>query len=220
MKWDTSQKTNLLLGFYVSALVASNLLGGKLMPIGFGGRGLTVSIIMFPFLFLITDIVGEVLGKKKASEFVKIGLITLVIVLLWQLFSISVPGAVPNEWYASYNESYQTVFSLSITFTIASILAFFFGQYVDVATYHIFRRMHKGKYIWLRNNISTIMGQFVDSSIWTLIAFSPRLLDGTFNLGSIFTVVVIPYWLAKVIIALIDTPLAYLGIWWLKNEKT
>ncbi|MBD3164862.1 queuosine precursor transporter [Candidatus Woesearchaeota archaeon] len=218
MKWDVEFKTNLLLGFYVAALIASNLLGGKLMPIGFGNRGLTVSIIMFPFLFLITDIVGEVQGKKKARQFVNIGLISLLVVLLWQLFSLSVPAAVPNEWYNTFNESYKTVFSLSLTFTIASILAFFFGQYVDVATYHIFRKKHKGKYIWLRNNISTIFGQFVDSSIWTLIAFSPKLFDGTFTLFSIYSIIIVPYWLAKVVVAFLDTPLAYLGIWWLRSK--
>jgi uncharacterized PurR-regulated membrane protein YhhQ (DUF165 family) len=66
------------------------------MPVGFGDRGLTVSIIMFPFLFLITDIVGEVMGRKKAGEFVKIGLISLALVLLFQLFALSVPAAIPN----------------------------------------------------------------------------------------------------------------------------
>jgi hypothetical protein len=223
MRWGIEEKSNLLLGLYVAALVASNLLGGRLMPTGFGNRGLTVSIVIFPLLFLITDIVGEVQGKKKAGQFVKIGLITMVVVLLWQLFALAVPAAVPNQWYSTFNESYKTVFSLSLTFTIASILAFFFGQYVDVATYHIFKKRHKGRYIWLRNNISTIFGQFVDSSIWTLIAFSPRLLDGTFTIISIYSIIIIPYWLAKVLIAFIDTPLAYLGIWWLrggKDEKT
>ena len=129
MVWSVDKKTNLLLGFYIAALLSASFLGGKLMPIGFSSRGLTVSIIMFPFLFLITDIVGEVHGKKKASEFVIIGLITLFLVLLWSLFALFVPAAVPNDWYSSYNVAYTTIFSLSTTFTIASIMAFFFGQH-------------------------------------------------------------------------------------------
>ena len=97
-------------------------------------------------------------GKKKAATFVYIGLISLVMLLLWQLFSVYVPAAAPNDWYLNqYNPAYGTIFSLSITFTIASILAFFFGQYVDVATYHIFKKLHKGKYIWLRNNLWKIL---------------------------------------------------------------
>jgi queuosine precursor transporter len=216
MKQD--QKLNLLIGLYVGALYASNLLGGKLMPIGFGGRGLTVSIIMFPLLFLITDIVGEVYGRKKSNEFVKIGLISLLFLLAWQLFSISVPGAVPNEWYATFNESYRNVFALTITFTIASIIAFLTGQYTDVLIYHFMKNLNKGKMMWLRNNVSTIVGQFIDSSVWALIAFFPLLLNGTFSVFSLYGIVIIPYWLAKVVIALIDTPLAYLGVKWLKKE--
>ena len=211
-------KIYLMLGLYVGALYASNLLGGKLMPIGLGDRGLTVSIIMFPFLFLITDIVGEVLGKKKAQQFVNIGLISLIVLLLWQLFAINVPGAVPNEWYSTYNAAYGTVFGMSVTFTIASILAFFFGQYVDVFTYHTMIKMLGRKNMWLRNNLSTIFGQFVDSTLWVFIAFSPRLLDGAFTPWALFSVVVVPYWLAKVVFAFLDTPIAYLGVKWLKGK--
>lgn len=217
MKLDKQTKINILLGLYVLALAASNLLGGKLMPIGFGGRGLTVSIVMFPFLFLITDIVGEVEGKKKAAQFVKVGLISLIVLLLFQFFSLSVPGAVPNDWYNTFNDAYKTVFSLSLTFTIASIAAFFFGQYVDVFVYHFIKKKQKGKMMWVRNNVSTIIGQFVDTSLWTLIAFSPKLFDGTFTIISIYSIIIIPYWLAKVIVAILDTPLIYLGVRYLKK---
>ncbi len=219
MIWNLERKTNLLLAFYVAALIAANFLGGKLMPISFNGRGLTVAIIMFPFLFLITDIVGEVHGKKRASEFVIIGLMSLLVVLFWQLFSLIVPAATPNEWYATFNSAYSTVFSLSVTFTIASILAFFFGQKVDVAIYHFFRKIHRGKGVWFRNNLSTVVGQFVDTSLWVLIAFFPMLLDGSFTLLSIYSIIIIPYWLAKVLIAFIDTPLVYLGVWWLRGKE-
>ncbi|MBL7054400.1 queuosine precursor transporter, partial [Candidatus Woesearchaeota archaeon] len=147
------------------------------------------------------------------------GLIALIVVLLWQVFSLAVPGAVPNEWYTTFNSAYKTVFGLSVSFTIASILAFFFGQYVDVAIYHTFRKKYKGRLIWLRNNVSTMVGQFVDSSIWVLIAFSPKLFDGTFTIFSIYSVIIIPYWLAKVVVAILDTPLIYAGKRWLEKNN-
>ena len=214
---DKENKLYILLALYVGALYAANLLGGKLMPLGFGNRGLTVSIIIFPFLFLITDIVGEVYGRKKAKMFVTAGLISLCVLLFWQLFSISVPAAYPSEWFIAYTDSYQMVFEMSITFTIASILAFFFGQYVDVITYHFFKKKHKEKHMWIRNNVSTIVGQFIDTNIWMFIAFLPRLWDGSLGIGVMFVTMIIPYWLAKVIVAAIDTPLAYLGVSWLKK---
>jgi len=217
---EKQSKLYLLLAFYVGALYASNLLGGKLMPIGFGGRGLTVSIIMFPFLFLITDIVGEVYGKKTAKHFVRIGLISLLVLLAWQIFALYVPEASPNDWYKDvFNGAYSTVFGLSVSFTIASICAFFFGQHVDVFTYHIMKKIQGKKLLWLRNNVSTIIGQFVDTTLWTFIAFSPKLFDGSFTPLSLFSLIVVPYWLAKVIMALIDTPLVYLGVWWLRGKK-
>ena len=218
---DKEMKLYLLLGFYVGALYAANLLGGKLMPIGFGDRGLSVSIVTFPFLFLITDIVGEVYGKPKAQRFVQIGLIALVVLLIWQIFSVAVPAATPNPWYEDvFNPAYPVIFELSISFTIASILAFFFGQYVDVFTYHLIKKKQKGKMMWVRNNVSTIVGQFIDTNLWVFIAFSPKLLDGSFEALTLFSVVVIPYWLAKVVFAVLDTPLCYIGVRWLRGPQT
>jgi uncharacterized integral membrane protein (TIGR00697 family) len=217
---DAETKLYILLGLYVGALYAANLLGGKLIPIGFGNRGLSVSIVTFPFMFLITDIVGEVYGKKQARKFVTVGLISLIVLLIWQLFSVSVAPASPVPWYeTTYNPAYGVVFELSIYFTIASILAFFFGQWVDVGTYHLFKKKDKSKRMWLRNNISTIVGQFVDTNIWVFIAFIPRLIDGVYTPITLFSVIILPYWLAKVVFALFDTPLCYVGVWWLKGSK-
>ena len=220
LSMDKETKLFLLLGLYVGALFAANLIGGKLMPIGFGDRGLSVSIFTFPFLFLITDIVGEVYGKKKAQKFVQIGLISLIVLLIWQVLSLSVPAAAPNAWYTDvFNPAYPVIFNLSTSFTIASILAFFFGQYVDVFTYHTIRKYHKEKFMWIRNNVSTVVGQFVDTNIWVYIAFMPLILDGSWDAIALFSVVIIPYWLAKVTFALLDTPLCYLGVRWLRGKK-
>jgi len=217
---DKETKLYLLLGLYVGALYAANLLGGKLLPIGFSNRGLSVSIVTFPFLFLITDIVGEVYGKKQARKFVTVGLLSLIVLLIWQLFSVAAPAAAPLEWYeTTFNPAYNVIFELSISFTIASILAFFFGQWVDVWTYHIFKKKHQGKRMWIRNNVSTIVGQFVDTNIWVFIAFIPLLLDGVYDPFTLFSVVVLPYWLAKVVFAFLDTPLCYLGVRWLRRSS-
>lgn len=211
------KKLNILLVLYVSALIASNLLWWKLLPIW--DRGLTVSIIMFPFLFLITDIVWEVYWKSKAKEFVNLWLFSLVVLLLRQIFAIFVPGAVPNPWYETFNASYKIIFQLSIYFTIASISAFIVWQHVDVFIFHNLKKIRWWKYLRLRNNISTIIAQFIDSTIWTMIAFLPKLLDGTFNVLTIFSIIIIPYWLAKVIVAILETPICYLWVNWLRKSK-
>lgn len=220
MNWFSMKKEEklyLLLGSYIGALYAANLLGAKLIPIGFGGRGLSVSLIMFPFLFLITDIVGEVYGKKKAESFVRIGLISLLLLLVWQIIAVKIPGAAPNQWYESFNAAYGTVFGMTIGFTIASIVAFFTGQKIDVFFFHFFKKKWNGKHLWLRNNLSTILAQLVDTTIFIFIAFFPRVLDGSFTFLSLIGTVIIPYWLAKVVVAALDTPLCYVGVKWLKT---
>jgi queuosine precursor transporter len=216
---EKQTKLYVLLGLYVGSLYASNLLGGKLMPFYlFGPRGLSVGIMMLPFLFLITDIVGEVYGKKEAKKFVTVGLVSLLVLLAWQFFSISVPAAVPSEWYNAFNPAYQTVFGLSLTFTIASIIAFIIGQHIDVAIYHFIKKLMHKRSLWIRNNISTAIAQFMDAFIWTTIAFIPRMMAGTYTLASLFTIVIIPYYLARLVMGIFHTPLCYLGVWWL-NKK-
>jgi queuosine precursor transporter len=216
---DRKNKLYLLLGLYVGSLYASNLLGGKLMPIGFGDRGLTVSIVMLPFLFLITDIVGEVYGKKEAKRFVNVGLITLAVLFVWQLFCTWVPGAVPSPWYNEYNAAYGTIFNLSLTFTIASLIAYMLGQHIDVHVYHMVLKAFGKKRMWLRNNVSTAVGQFVDASMWTYIAFAPLLFDGTYNVITLFSIVVLPYWFSRFLLGILHTPLCYVGVRWLRGGK-
>ena len=216
---DKQTKLSILLALYVGSLYASNLLGGKLMPFYlFGPRGLSVGIMMLPFLFLITDIVGEVYGKKEAKRFVTAGFISLIVLLAWQLFSISVPAAVPTAWYEIFNPAYQTVFGLSLTFTIASIIAFVIGQHIDVNVYHFVKKLMHNRSLWIRNNISTAIAQFTDAFIWTTIAFIPRMIAGTYTMASLFSIVIIPYYLARLVMGIFHTPLCYLGVWWLKKE--
>ncbi len=213
------KKTHILLTLYIGALYASNLLWGKLIALPFLERGITVAIVTFPLLFLITDVVGEVYGKQKSKEFVHLGMFSLVMLLIWQVFSVFVHGVESNDRFIHFNEAYTTVFGLSISFTIASLVAYIIGQYVDVSIFHFIKSKRGEKNLWLRNNLSTIVAQFVDTSVWTMIAFAPKLWDWTFNFLSLYATIIIPYWIAKIIIALVDTPLVYLGVQRLKKGK-
>jgi hypothetical protein len=217
---DKTTKLYILLALYVGSIYGSNLLGGKLMPLGFGKRGLTVSIIMLPFLFLVTDIVGEVYGKKEARRFVNIGFFSALLLLLWQIFSISMPAFSPSEWYKStYYPAYNTIFGLSLTFTIASLIAYMVSNHIDVTIYQAMKKISPKKLIWLRNNVSTIIGQLVDATLWYLIAFSPQLFSKTIPFNTMIFAMIIPYWFARVILGIVQTPLCYLGVWWLRGKR-
>lgn len=208
MSLTLENKTNILIGIFVGALIAANLIGLKIAD--FVIFEASVGILLFPILFLITDIIEEVHGKKKAQELVIVGFVTLVIVLIVTVIAVLLPFAERSL----VKEEYTTIFSATIRIFIASITAFLIAQLHDVWAFNFWRQKTKGKYLWLRNNASTIVSQFLDTTLFMFIAF--------YNISPKFTVVyvfslIIPYWLVKILFALFDTPFCYLGVRWLKS---
>ncbi len=202
------EKTNILLGLFVGAIVAANLIGLKIAD--FGIFEASVGILAFPITFLITDIIEEVHGKAKAKEFVLAGLITLIFVLFIMALAVVLPFAERSL----VKEEYTKIFGTTIRIFIASITAFGFSQMHDVWAFNFWKQRTKGKFLWLRNNLSTFTSQFLDTTLFMFIAFyhiSPK-----FTATYVFTLI-IPYWLIKVLFALFDTPFCYLGVRWLRK---
>ncbi len=202
------EKTNILLGLFVGAIVAANLIGLKIAD--FGIFEASVGILAFPITFLITDIIEEVHGKAKAKEFVLVGLITLIFVLFIMALAVVLPFAERSL----VKEEYTKIFGTTIRIFIASITAFGFSQMHDVWAFNFWKQRTKGKFLWLRNNLSTFSSQFLDTTLFMFIAFyhiSPK-----FTATYVFTLI-IPYWLVKVLFALFDTPFCYLGVRWLRK---
>ena len=207
--WFTQEnKSNILLGLYISCVIAANLLGSKITEL-FGIRT-SVAIFVFPLTLLITDIVGEVLGKPKANSIVYTGLIVQIFVLFIILISLAAP---PN---ATWNNqaAYESVFGVSARIILASLAAFLLSQFHDVWSFHFWREKTKGKYLWFRNNASTIVSQLIDTSVFMFLAFYMAAPKYT---ADFIISLIIPYWLLKVFFAVIETPLCYLGVRWLKK---
>jgi hypothetical protein len=203
------KKTGILLTIFTTALILGNLLGSKVTTIF--GISASVGIFAYPLTFLITDIVEEVRGKKVTKQFVKAGLVALVVSFLFVLLGIAMPPA----GYYEHNEAYSTVFSNSARVIIASFVAFFLSQTHDIWAFSFWKKKTRGKFLWLRNNASTIVSQLIDSSVFMFIAFF--MMTPLFTTEKIIAMI-IPYWLLKVGFALIDTPLVYLGVRWLKQS--
>ena len=201
-------KTNILLAIFVSSIILANLLGTKITHfiIDF-----SVGVFAFPLTFLITDIIQEVHGKRRAKQFVYIGLICVIFSILITYIAISLPFA--ERSYVK--ESYTEVFGMSIRMLIASITAFIISNLHDVWAFNFWRNKTKGKYLWLRNNFSSIAGEFIDTTIFMFLAF--YAISPKFTVAYLF-VLIIPYWLLKVLITIIHTPFCYLGVWWLRKE--
>ena len=211
MKLTLEKRTNVLLGLFVGCLIAANLIGLKVADFYFFDA--SVGILAFPILFLITDIVEEVHGKAKTKEFVFIGMIVLLIVLVITALAVLLPFAQRSL----VKEEYTTIFGTTLRIFIASIIAFVISQLHDVWSFNFWKEKTKGKHLWLRNNLSTIVSAFIDTTLFMFIAF--YAISSKFTAIYIFELI-IPYWLVKVLFALGDTPFCYLGVRWLKASKT
>ncbi len=204
------RKTQVLLALFVSSMVIVNTLGSKITTL-FGVR-VSVGIFFVPLLFLITDIIGEVHGRKRAQFFVKVSSGILIFMFVMILLCIKLPA---NPTWGNQAQ-YELIFGSSLRMTFASIVSFMISQFYDVFAFDFFKAKTKGRHLWLRNNLSTMTSQFIDTTIFMFLAFyhiSPK-----FTTGFIFSLI-IPYWIFKVAFALLDTPLCYIGVRWLKGER-
>ena len=202
---------------FAGTIVAANLMGTKIIPFfTIGSFQLTgsVGIFLFPLSFLITDIVAEIYGPKATRVLITGTLIVLVIVLGVTALATVLP---PAERFAAQNEAYVGLFRGSIRIILASIVAFTLSQYHDVWAFDFWKKKTNGRFLWLRNNASTIVSQLIDTVIFMLIAFWG--VSDRFTLGFVMGSMVPPYYLLKVLAAALDTPLVYLGVRLLRQSR-
>jgi len=203
-------KLNILFGLFVGLLIGMNLLGSKI--IGFLGLSTSVAIFLVPFTFLITDIVSEVKGERMARQFLLAGVAALLMILVVTSVFVVLE---PHARYA-HNDSYVTVFGASLRIMVASIIALVLSQYHDIWAFEFWRRKTHGRFLWFRNNASTMVSQAIDTLLFMFIAFwhvAPQF-DSLFILQ-----LALPYYLLKILFAGLDTPLVYLGVRLLREKR-
>ena len=203
------KKILICLTLYITSLFAANTLGMKLMPFFFG-TNLSVGVFCFPIVFIMTDMIGEVYGKKMAKNFVLAGVISIALFLFYSAISTAMPWAEKGLWV---KESYNQIFGLSARISIASLVAFFIAEYQDVIAFFFFKKKIGEKKFWLRSNLSNLWSQFLDTIIFMFVAFL-----GIYPVATIFAII-IPWWLYKVFMGFLYTPLSYLGIYLLKGKN-
>ena len=201
-------KLRLLLGVFISLIVGMNFLGAKL--VSFFGISVSVAIFMLPFSFLITDMVAEVYGKKYSKEFVIIGEVVLVLMFFFSFLFVQLE---PHERFV-FNQEYSLIFSSSLRIMAASAVAFFLSQLHDVWAFEFWKQKTGGKFLWLRNNLSTMVSQVIDTLVFMFLAFYQ--VTEKYDVGFIFELA-IPFYLFKVLFAALDTPFVYLGVRWLRR---
>lgn len=202
----------ILAALFIASLVTSNLIFQKFFywyPFNaevFGVKLFEVSVglLPYPITFLITDILSEIYGKKKANQVVIAG----IFASFFSLAIIYVSKVVPaTTWSPTNNETFVLVFGSAPLAVLASMMAYLFAQFIDIRIYHFWKQLTKGKHLWLRNNFSTFASQIVDTvTVLLLLCFFDIIswdnFLGLFVSGVIF----------KILIAALDTPLLYLFV--------
>jgi uncharacterized PurR-regulated membrane protein YhhQ (DUF165 family) len=213
---------------FVVLLVLTNVVGAKLFTSPFNPEwALTTGILTYPFTFLVTDLVSEVYGKKRADFMVLMGFLMSALMLLILQMSMAVPphaawasnGFYVDGWVngdgitgtavEGYQHAFESVFALNGTLLFGSMLAYACAQLTDNWLYHFFKRLTDGKHLWLRNNGSTWVSQLVDTAIVNSILFYLGF-GMEFWLG---VTIMATIYLHKLLIAALDTPLIYVGVY-------
>jgi|TARA_A100001011_G_scaffold104890_1_gene111058 uncharacterized integral membrane protein (TIGR00697 family) len=199
-------------GIFIASLVACNLIFQKFFTWNFLGLTfeLSVGIIAYPVTFLVTDLISELYGKKRANQVVISGFCASVFTTLLIFISMNATAA---DWSPVDSVTFNKVFGLSAPAFLASMMAYLTAQFIDVRIFHFWKRLTKGKHLWLRNNASTMFSQLVDTSMVLIILCSAGAI-GWERFGSLLLM----GWLFKVLVALIDTPIIYFLLWLLKDK--
>ena len=199
-------------GIFIASLVACNLIFQKFFTWNFLGLTfeLSVGIIAYPVTFLVTDLISELYGKKRANQVVISGFCASVFTTLLIFISMNATAA---DWSPVDSVTFNKVFGLSAPAFLASMMAYLTAQFIDVRIFHFWKRLTKGKHLWLRNNASTMFSQLVDTSMVLIILCSAGAI-GWERFGTLLLM----GWLFKVLVALIDTPIIYFLLWLLKDK--
>jgi hypothetical protein len=182
---------------FVSSILLSNIIATKIIQVS--GLILPAAVILYPLTFLFTDVVSEVEGKEEARRLVMMGFYMSVIMVL----ILSIGRALPPAPFWKYQEAYDVILGTAPRIAAASMIAYLISQNHDVWAFHWWKERTSGKHLWIRNNLSTMASQLIDSILFITIAFG-----GLFPAKTIAFMVMSQY-LVKVGIALIDTPFCY-----------
>lgn len=177
------------------------------------GLETTLGNIMYAGGFLVTDILSENYGEKEAKTAVKIGFFTMIVMAVIMRIAVEF---VPSEVQGGVEnfKALRGIFTFMPRILAASLLAYAVSQNHDVWAYKFWRdKFPAKKHIWIRNNMSTLVSQLIDNTIFTMVAFL-----GVYPMEVIAQIFIVTY-IMKVIVATMDTPFVYIASYLKEKEK-
>jgi len=219
-----------LAGIFLTSLVLGNVIGttkfvtifswnlpgwlaaitpDRVLTNGVYTMAVPAGVIAYPFTFLATDLISELFGRKKAQTVVWVGFFMNIFMLGLMTVSHWLPDA---SGISGGLTTFERVYEFMIGNTLASMFAYLTAQSIDVSLFHFWKRLTKGKHLWLRNNGSTMVSQLVDSTAILTILYIAGNLGSSVNTVGALIVLIINSYVFKFFFALADTPFFYLGV--------
>lgn len=194
-------KWGLIMWIPVSTILANIQVVQTIELFGFSA---TLGNVVYATSFLITDILSENYGKKEAGKAVWIGFFSLISMTLLMNLALLYRPLDGDDFSGVTHQSLNTIFSLMPRIALASIIAYLISQRHDVWAFHFWKsRFPHHHHLWIRNNLSTMVSQLIDSAVFVTIAFL-----GVFETGILIEILLTTY-LLKWLVAAADTPFVY-----------
>jgi queuosine precursor transporter len=196
----------LTIGFVVVLLI-SNLVGPKICRIG--PLRPSAAEFLFPLIYICGDVFTEVYGYRSSRRAIWLGFFAMALLIAMGRMAVSLPPA--PEWHGQ--EAFASVFSVVPRFALASLVAYWAGEFTNSYTLAKLKLLTRGRWLWTRTVGSTLTGQAVDTTVLIAIAFA-----GTQAPGMLLRMIGSAY-LIKVIVEVVATPVTYVVVGWLKRSE-
>jgi uncharacterized integral membrane protein (TIGR00697 family) len=216
----------ILAGLFLGSMTMLNILGvTRFLDLSFTIFGmrvpmpLAIGVLPYPLTFLCTDFISEIYGRKRANFLVWVGFL----VNLWLAVILWVGGALPGfDAPVPGPDGRLPIFFEIRTMTLgviaASMIAYLSAQLCDVWVFHFWKRLTKGRHLWLRNNGSTMLSQLVDTVLISFVLYASGGLGSQIDSVAKLIPLVVSSYAFKCVFAVLDTPLFYLGVYVLRER--
>lgn len=192
-----SRSSSFLIATFASLVVISNVTAVKITTIA--GLAVPAAVVAYSVTFLLTDMLSEFYSKREAHRAVWAGFYANLLLVVVVAVAVYLPPA--PFW--KHQEAFETLFAWVPRIVLASMLAYLISQHFDVLAFHFWKQLTDGRYLWLRNNASTMVSQFIDTALFITIAF--------YGTGMPLAEMIKGQYVVKLGIALLDTPFMYLS---------
>ena len=216
----------ILSGMFLGTLAMLNILGiSRFLDLSFEVFGFNIPMVVaigvlpYPVTFICTDLISELYGEKKARDMVWMG----VLLNAWVIFLLWLGGVLPGFDLdangqplldaAGREPTFFEIRELAFGAVAASMVAYLAAQLCDVRLFHFWKNWTGGRKLWLRNNLSTIPSQFVDTFAVLFLMCTVGEIE-----WALFGTLLLNGFIFKVLIAALDTPLVYLGSWLIRRR--